>query len=348
MAHFVYPAGTPLGTVPAGYVLLSSDYQTTIQQVFKSINGDDGGTWAPGAFITVGGSGFQFTGTGHSLAASARLTVQPGAEIRLLDTASAVTMPILRVNGSAGDILLYVEAHASKLEVKSGALAQINNGGFLNVYGALTLISSGPGTFTAQMGTTTTFNSGATVVFNNSDNTVNSNFKIASGAFLTVQSGGTLTLTGNMSVGGASTITFANGGVVAGIVTRTGVEIRSGTSGRTAYRTAYALPNADADCTVDYDRYAVPLTITASRVYTVRHTGTVPRVGERIKFSRTGTTSPSATYAVSISREDGTVIFLFGAQRQGFCEVEWDGSSWVLIAGVSVASGTSGCYNDVW
>ena len=96
MANFDYPAGTPLGTVPSNYVLPSVDWQTNIQQVFKAPNFEDGSTHAPSAFVTVGGSGFELTGTGHSLAASARLNVESTGELRLKNGA------LLKADGSVG------------------------------------------------------------------------------------------------------------------------------------------------------------------------------------------------------------------------------------------------------
>lgn len=237
MAHFVYPTGW-VSPLPAVWVPGPVEYELLWDQLFASVNGDAGGTWAPSGFVTFGGAGLRLAGTGHELqASSGRLTVQEGAEIRLADTASGFALPKIRVDGSSGAITLYVEAHASKLDVESGALLQVYNGGFLNISGAITLIGSGPGTFTAQSGTTTTFNAGSTVNFAGTANNVTGTLKIKSGGSLTVESGGTIscasgstltsagsatlsgtnTLSGNTSVTGAAsvegagTLTFADG-----------------------------------------------------------------------------------------------------------------------------------------
>ena len=152
MAHFVYPAGTPLGTVSFGYVVPHTDWQTTIQQVFKAINGDQGGTWAPSGFITVGGSGFEFTGTGHSLASSARLNVESGAEVRLKNGA------LLKADGAGGDIRLEVLTNVATLTIQSGAVQKVEAGGALDVYGGLTFKdTSGPGNATWEANTTAIF-----------------------------------------------------------------------------------------------------------------------------------------------------------------------------------------------
>lgn len=196
MAHFVYPAGTPLGTVPALYVVPSTDWQTTIQQLFKAINGDQGGTWAPSAFITVGGSGLQLTGTGHELAVSARLTLQNLAEIRVENGAS------VRANGSSGDIFLKVSSNVATLEVQSGAVAQVNSGGDLNIYGDLTFKdASGPGAATWEDNTTATFEDGSTIT-------------LESGAQMVVADGAQIEVAGQILLTSAGDITVPSGGLI--------------------------------------------------------------------------------------------------------------------------------------
>lgn len=60
MSHFAYTR--PGGTWSAFSALFSADMASLDQKTFKSINGDDGGTWAPSSPITIGGSGINITG----------------------------------------------------------------------------------------------------------------------------------------------------------------------------------------------------------------------------------------------------------------------------------------------
>lgn len=353
MSHFDYPPGTPTGVVPSLYVVPESDWAHVIGQLFKAINGDGGGTWAPGSFITVGGSGFQLTGTGHSLAASARLNVESTGEVRLKNGA------LLRADGSAGDIRLEVLSNIATLTAETGSVVKVNSGAALDVYGGLTFKQTGgPGLATWESGTSAVWASGATLTLASGATanltgatlvrgTMTLKASGGPGSFV-VESGTTVTLGGSTTVQPTASEVWQEGATINGVVTRAGIEIRSGTSARTAHRAAFSLPNANADCTVAYGRYNVPLIVTASRVYTVRHTGTVPREGERIRFNRTGIGTPSETFGLAVSREDGTVIFKFGADRQGFCEIEFDGTNWILIAGYQTVSTQSGYYDDVW
>jgi len=191
MAHFVYFVGHT-DPIPDGHVPDSVEYTLLWDQSFKAINGDDGGTWAPGAFITVGGAGFEFTGTGHSLAASARLNVESTGEIRLKNGA------LLKADGTSGDIRLEVLTNVATLTAQTGTLVQINKNADLDVYGTLTLKNNGGG-----LG-----NPGGTLSVENTGV-----IALSSGAAFSSASGSTVNLNGTTNVRGAVTLmSTANGG----------------------------------------------------------------------------------------------------------------------------------------
>ncbi|MEP7049459.1 MAG: hypothetical protein ABJB12_03860 [Pseudomonadota bacterium] len=72
MAHFAYVR--PSGIFNPGIPVDHAEFTSFDQRIFKAINGDDGGTWAPISVITVGGAGITFTGANSSLAPGATLT----------------------------------------------------------------------------------------------------------------------------------------------------------------------------------------------------------------------------------------------------------------------------------
>ena len=352
MAHNSYPAGTPGGTVPSFYVVPSTDWKTVIDQCYASINGDAGGTWAPLAFITIGGAGLQLTGTGHRIAASARLNVESTGEIRLKNGA------LLLADGSAGDIRLEVDSNVAKLTAQTGSLITLDFGGAFDVAGGVAVKNTGiitwesSGSAIFSSGAILTAASGSTVNLSGTTNVRGAFVLKASGGpgSFTQEAGTTALFQGDTVFSGASSITYNSGAEVNGLITRKGTEVRDGTSARTVHRPYYTLPNADADITIAYDSYKIPQSLSTSRVYTVRHTGTVPQAGERIRIFRIGPTTPTTSLASpQIVREDSTILFAFYTERQGWVDLEFDGSDWQVIGGAQYASGAnSGYFDDVW
>lgn len=212
MANFDYPAGTPLGTVPSNYVLPSVDWQTNIQQVFKAPNFEDGSTHAPSAFVTVGGSGFELTGTGHSLAASARLNVESTGELRLKNGA------LLKADGSVGDIRLEVLSNVATLTAQAASV--VNLDGITSIGGDMTFQSSGPASLDFETGVTATWASGSTAVHaSGSTTTLAGTTNVSSTGAVTFQSGSSLT--GQSSAPGtwAGTWGFGSTLAVTGVTT---------------------------------------------------------------------------------------------------------------------------------
>lgn len=183
MAHFTYPVQFPGGIIVDGDVPDGTTMTLLAQQSYAAINGDGGGTWAPGSFITIGGSGVQFTGTAHSLAAAARLNVESTGEVRIKNGA------MLRVDGTSGDIRLEVVSNVAKVIVESG--------GVVEVYGE-TQIKDG-GAFTVEDNGAASFEDGSELV-------------LLSGALETVSSGASVSVYGQIQVQSAGNITLLSGG----------------------------------------------------------------------------------------------------------------------------------------
>lgn len=183
MAHFTYPVQFISGVIVNGDVPDGDTMTLLAQQSYAAINGDGGGTWAPGSFITIGGSGVQFTGTAHSLAAAARLNVESTGEVRIKNGA------MLRVDGTSGDIRLEVVSNVAKVIVESG--------GVVEVYGE-TQIKDG-GALTVEDNGAASFEDGSELV-------------LLSGALETVSSGASVSVYGQIQVQSAGNITLLSGG----------------------------------------------------------------------------------------------------------------------------------------
>jgi len=186
-----------------------------------------------------------------------------------------------------------VSARACDKQAGQSETCQANytfNTGTCAFAGATTL--SGTGTLTCASGSATTFQSGST---------------------LTCQSG--------------STIAFQSGSTT----TISGALVRTGGSGTTAWRlTVTAISDANADLTVAQDIYVSTNTaLTANRVYTLRHTGTVPTDGQVIHYVRRGL----GAFTVTIQREDATALLVLPVSAYGFGRFVYSTNftAWLLV-----------------
>lgn len=134
-----------------------------------------GGTYAPTDPIVIGGDGIELSGANHKV--SGTLTV---VSLGLVSIASGAE---IKAEGSGdADIRLRVVSNVARLEVGSGAVVQVKAGGALDVHGSLTLKqASGPGSLTAEDGTSIT---------------------LADGSTLTAASGSQVYLNGDTEIGG--------------------------------------------------------------------------------------------------------------------------------------------------
>ncbi len=127
-------------------------------------NFSTGSSHTPSGFVTVGGSGFQFTGTGHEVAASGRVTVQSTGEIRVASGG------LIRLDGTSADIDLKVTAGTPLIDVGNGCAVRILSGGSLDVFGTATIKNtSGPGSIVMEANTSLAVNSAATVALNSAE-----------------------------------------------------------------------------------------------------------------------------------------------------------------------------------
>jgi hypothetical protein len=78
MAHFSYIRGS-LGAWAAGTIVTQGEFWSIDESIYKSINGDDGGTWAPAAAVEIGGAGITMAGTNHEVTGT--LSIESGAEL---------------------------------------------------------------------------------------------------------------------------------------------------------------------------------------------------------------------------------------------------------------------------
>lgn len=147
------------------------------QAQYEAINGDDGGTWAPSAVITIGGSGLTVTGPARlsdviaaTWNAGGTATFTGAATTATFDNSALLVVTDdaeFRLNRS-GDYLLraYNAGTGQKLHlygdfwVKSGAVLEVKSGGTLSTEGGSSLVVVGDAGFFAGVN----FDSTTTIV----------------------------------------------------------------------------------------------------------------------------------------------------------------------------------------
>ena len=295
----------------------------------KTVNASDGSAHAPTAAIEwsgASGGGFEFSdafGLSGDVDVSAGLTLDAASsgvvtfgKFVAVDVRGPVTFKA-SPSGAPGSFAVESGASGtwqsgSTLTIASGATLNLTGSGY--VRGQLTIkASGGPGSLTIESGTT---------------NPCAGLFYVLTGGELRFQSGATVT----------GTVTDST------TRTRTGLTTMSGTGARVAHREVVQLTDADADLTVEADRYDLPATQAANRVYTLRHTGVVPTIGQRIRVTRIPTAAPSA-HTAKMVREDSTIVFSFYNSKMGEAEFEYTSGGWKPIAGYQTDAAASGFYD---
>lgn len=334
MSNFTNPHGGP-------YVLrdpyLHDELNALVEQLLKAPNFDDGSAHAPTGDVELSGSmggGFEFSDLfpfRGDLLVNDGLIFDGSGGLGYLRTTVRVPFDVLgAMTHSGASAIVQWSSGASAtwntgttLTLASGATAQLT--GAVNVRGTMTIKSTangGPGTVIFEDTSVLTLNANAAM-------TVNSN---------------------NVVWGAPSVQGYVAGAEIAGVYTRSGRTIFQGAGARDQHRVAVVLPaNANADITIEADRYRVQQTLTGNRLYTLRHTPPyVPQNGERIRVYRTGAATPSA-HTAKIRREDGTIIWSFYLSTEGFAVFEYISGIWECVEGAQFMTGAaSGFYDDVW
>ena len=168
MAHFVLRRAN-LAAWAVGTVVTDAEFWSFDEDSFKSINGDDGGAWAPGAAIDIGGAGLLLSGANHALSGTLSVT-------GTIQSDPAFAPPRLEWHGNTGDLDVN---SGGDINVKTGGEAYFEAGSALWQYA---------GAAWSLAGTTTVANAGVVAV--------------AAGGTLNAQAGSTVNLAGTNNLVG--------------------------------------------------------------------------------------------------------------------------------------------------
>jgi len=301
MAHSSYIRGS-LGAWGIASALTPAELWAFDQAQYKAINGDDGGTWAPSAAITIGGSGLALSGANHSV--SGTLTVSSGG---FLTVASGADLSV------AGD-----------LAVNAGGSMVVNTGATLDIFGAVDIESGSVVEW--KSGSESEFESGSEAIWESGSNAKwesGSNARWYSGSNSTWESGSNLTIENGTVVtavlGSASSVTV---GCVVGLAGAGRITKRLDTNATDGSRTI-AVTTAD----IFYNPSGV---LSASCAWTLTNGA---NVGEEITL-----VNLDATYQITIS---GSILSVAGAIKNASgsfacASFVWNGTHWISTSATAV------------
>lgn len=301
MAHLTRVRAPGMWTLNSN--LLSTECEAFDSRIYKAVNGDDGGVWAPSSAIEIGGAGISITGaaaftggvTANNVAISNTLAVQGATTLdddltvngsvavsTDLDVQGDSVLSTLAINGAL-DVGFKLSVHgSSKL---SGSL-NVTGSGSINGAAVLsdTLSVAGDSTFDERIA----INAAADPAYR---------LKVAGASKFTgaitgdtsLTLGGNLTVSGSTSLVGLSTsataafgagITVANDADVTGDANVTGDVTAGGTiTGKGRIRARTLVISTDADATIGIstaDTYYLPAGVyTATRTLTLATAGAV-------------------------------------------------------------------------
>lgn len=162
MGHFDYTR--PGGIWSGSNVVTTAELEDLDSKTERAINGDEGGTWAPSAVITIGGSGLEVSGdfeaNGNSILTSCQgITMAAGSSIDVPATATIDVVGDINID-SAGNLNVL---SGGEIEVRSGGLFEMLAGSSGEIMGDVDFESGSTCEFKSGSGLSTA--AGATVAF---------------------------------------------------------------------------------------------------------------------------------------------------------------------------------------
>ncbi len=284
MAHFDY---IKPGGVWSLLSLLSSGIMAEIdRRIYKSINGDEGGVWAPTpTAIIIGGLGLQVTGpftasnANITIKTGKFLTVESGGTANFLSGSAinlagetTVSGPLSITSGTVVESEGDIELIGGSFTISSPTSFTINTattlGATITVSGGAGIGVANTGNITWQNGALANYNSGSIGTFA-TGSTLNVNGALAQGtaSVWTLNGTQTLSATAVLTTAGATTITLNNKPTL-----NAGMSI-----GATLLRTSsfqdhlrlYEAPNANGSILFSRDVVQIPGDLGTSKTYKV-------------------------------------------------------------------------------
>lgn len=277
MAHHDYTRTGGIWVTAPPNPLLATEVADLDLKTYKSINGDDGGSWAPAAAIAIGGAGLALGGSNHQVLSGGAVVWLNGSLLQVNASGAATFLCNVALDGGATVASAYslTMAAGSTFTASAGSNVGIQTGSHVTAGfdSSCTVVFGSGCNLTIHSGAVADVNLGAAA-----------SFALSGGCTSSIDNSTTLTCSGTIAVASGGLVNVASGATLniaeGGSLT---VHDRVATvgKGRWKYRVA---TGADADTTYsvdDYDEIQI-LSLGAARTYTLTDTGA--QQGDRIRF----------------------------------------------------------------
>lgn len=126
MAHNAYIRGS-IGAWATGTQVSQAEFWQMDQNMYSAINGDAGGTWAPAATITLGGTAGLVLGAGNPLTVGGLLSANGGTNTNAMNALSATVIGDTALGSSLSDTLTVASTSTFSSPVVFNGSATLND-----------------------------------------------------------------------------------------------------------------------------------------------------------------------------------------------------------------------------
>ena len=324
MSHhdFTRPGGVWVTAPPNP--LLATEVADLDLKTYKSINGDDGGSWAPAAAIAIGGAGLALGGSNHQVVSGGAVVWLNGSLLQVNASGAATFLCTVALDGGA------TVASAHSLTMSSGSTFTASAGSNVGIQTGSHVTAGLDSSCTVVFGSgcNLTIHSGAAA---DVDLGAAASFALTGGCTASIGTGTTLDVDGTILVGSGGSLvidTGANLTIKEPVIPVGDGRIRK----RVLTKSSDAAQSlAIGDCDI---LYCPPALLSTDRKVTMSNTGAA--TGDIIEI-----VNYDPTYTLSVYQADGTTLIAY-VRKNG--TNHWSlrmmyrtaSSTWVPIGGDSV------------
>jgi hypothetical protein len=299
MAHFTFTRTGGVWVTAPPNPLLATEVADLDLKTYKSINGDDGGSWAPAAAIAIGGAGLALGGSNHQVLSGGAVVWLNGSLLQVNASGAATFLCTVALDGGA------TVASAHSLTMSSGSTFTASAGSNVGIQTGSHVTASFDSSCTLLFGTNCNFTIQADAL---ADVLLGagSSFALSGGCTASIGTGTTLNVAGTVLVNSGGSVVIDTGANLT--IKEPVIPVGDGRIRRRVLTKSSdaAQSLAIGDCDI---LYCPPALLSVDRKVTMSNTGAA--TGDIIEI-----VNYDPTYTLSVYQADGTTLIAY-VRRNG-------------------------------